>query len=140
METQQSTGNDPPYGSTVHLRGSSLAEARARVTEALKTQGFGVLTEIDMQATLRQKLGAELAPYVVLGACNPQLAQRALAEELGVGLLLPCNVCLWQEREGTAVSIVDPRALFKVVDNPRLQPIVDEVERRLGAVVAALRA
>jgi uncharacterized protein (DUF302 family) len=128
----------PKYGFTTKLPGSSLADARPLVEEALKEQGFGVLTEIDVQAALKQKIGADFRPYVILGACNPQLAHRALSGDLGVGLLLPCNVVLWGEDDGTVVSLVDPQAMFRVVDNPQLQPIADEANRRLRAAFDAL--
>jgi uncharacterized protein (DUF302 family) len=138
MDTQPHTENAPAYGFTTKLRGCSLTEARARVEQALKAQGFGVLTEIDVQATLKKKLGAEFRPYVILGACNPELAHRALSSDLGVGLLLPCNVVLWGEDDGTVVSIADPQSLFAIVNDPRLQPIADEADRRLRAAFAAL--
>ncbi len=130
---------DPSYGFTAHLEGVSPADARTRVTEALKEQGFGVLTEIDVRATLKKKLDAEFRPYVILGACNPQLAKRALDEDLGIGLLLPCNVVVWEDRGGSVVSIADPRAMFQIVHNERLQPVVDEAERRLRAALASIR-
>ncbi|HEX9101866.1 MAG TPA: DUF302 domain-containing protein [Polyangia bacterium] len=129
---------DPSYGFTARLAGVSPEEARARATEALKEQGFGVLTEIDVKATLKKKLDAEFRPYVILGACNPQLAKRALEADLGVGLLLPCNVVIWEEDGASVVSFADPRAMFQIVRNDALQPIVDEAERRLRAALAAL--
>ena len=142
MDTQPQieTSRSPRYGFTTKLMGCSLAEARARVEQALKEQAFGVLTEIDVQATFKQKLGAEFRPYLILGVCNPQLAHRALSDDLGVGLLLPCNVVLWGEDDGTVVSIADPQAMFQVVDDPRLQPIADEATHRLRAAFASLRA
>jgi uncharacterized protein (DUF302 family) len=140
METQPQTENAPPYGFTTKLRGTSLADARGLVEKTLKEQGFGVLTEIDVQATLKKKLGAEFRPYVILGACNPQLAYRALSSDLGVGLLLPCNVVLWGEADGTVVSFADPQSMFQIVNDPRLQPIADEAERRLRSAFEALRA
>ncbi|MGZ3405191.1 MAG: DUF302 domain-containing protein [Polyangia bacterium] len=130
--------NAPAYGFTTKLVGQSLADARGRVEQALKDQGFGVLTEIDVQATLKKKLGADFRPYVILGACNPQLAQRALTGDLGVGLLLPCNVVLWGEEDGTVVSIADPRSMFQIVNDPRLEPIAEEAERRLRGAFEAL--
>jgi uncharacterized protein (DUF302 family) len=139
MYTQPHTESAPPYGFTTKLPGHSLADARARVEQVLRDQGFGVLTEIDVQATLKKKIGAEFRPYVILGACNPQLAHRALSGELGVGLLLPCNVVLWGEDDGTVVSFADPKAIFQVVNDPRLQPIADEAERRLRSAFEALR-
>jgi uncharacterized protein (DUF302 family) len=130
---------DPSYGLTARLPDVAPDDARARVTEALKAQGFGILTEIDVRATLKKKLDVDFRPYVILGACNPQLAKRALDEDLGIGLLLPCNVVIWQEEGGSVVSIADPRAMFQVVGDARLQPIVDEAERRLHAVFAEIR-
>jgi uncharacterized protein (DUF302 family) len=128
----------PSYGFTTKLVGRSLADARALVEKALKEQGFGVLTEIDVQNTLKQKIGADFRPYVILGACNPQLAHRALSGDLGVGLLLPCNVALWAEDDGTVVSFVDPQAMFRVVESPQLRPIAEEATRRLRAAFEAL--
>jgi uncharacterized protein (DUF302 family) len=136
MVTPKSTA-PTAYGFGVHLD-LPFEEAMARTRAALKEQGFGVLTEIDVQATLKKKLGADFRPYVILGACNPQLAHRALSGDLGVGLLLPCNVVLWGEDDGTVVSITDPQSMFRIVNDPRLQPIADEAERRLRAAFAAL--
>jgi uncharacterized protein (DUF302 family) len=140
METQLQTENAPSYGFTTKLRGRSLADARGLVEKALKEQGFGVLTEIDVQATLKKKLGADFRPYLILGACNPLLAHRALWRDLGVGLLLPCNVVLWGEDDGTVVSIADPKSMFQIVNDPRLQPIADEAERRLRSAFDTVRA
>ena len=114
---------DPAYGYTAHLDGVSFDDARARVADALKVQGFGILTEIDVKATMKAKLNREFRRYVILGACNPELAHRALDTELAVGLLLPCNVCLWEEEGGTVVSIAKPAAMFEVVKNAALQPL-----------------
>jgi uncharacterized protein (DUF302 family) len=122
---------DPAYGYTAHLDGVSFDDARARVTDALKVQGFGILTEIDVKATMKAKLNREFRRYVILGACNPELAHRALDTELAVGLLLPCNVCLWEEEGGTVVSIAKPVAMFEIVKNAALQPLVGEVDQRL---------
>jgi uncharacterized protein (DUF302 family) len=140
MNSQPHTENAPAYGFTKKLMGQSLADARAQVEQALKEQGFGVLTEIDMQAALKKKIGVEFRPYVILGACNPQLAHRALSGDLGVGLLLPCNVVLWGEDDGTVVSFADPKAMLQIVDDPLLQPIADEAERRLRSAFEALRS
>jgi uncharacterized protein (DUF302 family) len=138
VNTQSHTDHAPAFGFTTKLVGQSLTDARARVEQALKEQGFGVLTEIDMQATLNKKIGATFRPYVILGACNPQLAHRALSEDLGMGLLLPCNVVLWGEDDGTVVSIADPGSMFQIVNDARLQPIADEAERRLRAAYVTL--
>jgi len=125
------THADPAYGYTAHLDGVTFDDARARVTAALKGQGFGVLTEIDVKATMKAKLNMDFRRYVILGACNPELAHRALETELAVGLLLPCNVCLWEEDGGTVVSIARPSAMFEIVKSAALQPLVGEVDRRL---------
>jgi uncharacterized protein (DUF302 family) len=126
---------DPAYGYTAHLDGVSFDDARARATDALKVQGFGILTEIDVKATMKAKLNREFRRYVILGACNPELAHRALDTELAVGLLLPCNVCLWEEEGGTVVSIAKPPAMFEIVKNAALQPLVGEVDQRLRRAI-----
>lgn len=131
------THADPPYGYTAHLRGVSFDDARARVTDALKQEGFGILTEIDVQATLKTKLDRSFRKYVILGACNPQLAHRALEAELGIGLLLPCNVCVWEEEDGSVVSIARPQAMFDLVRNAALQPVVDDADQRLRRALDA---
>ena len=105
---------DVPYGITKRLPGVALAEARGRVVEALKVEGFGVLTEIDVQATIRQRLSVETAPYLILGACNPSLAHRALSDEPAIGLMLPCNVVLAQDGSDTVVSAASPLAMFAI--------------------------
>jgi uncharacterized protein (DUF302 family) len=131
---------DPGYGYTAHLDGVSFDDARARVADALKVQGFGILTEIDVKATMKAKLNREFRRYVILGACNPELAHRALDTELAVGLLLPCNVCLWEEEGGTVVSIAKPAAMFEIVKNAALQPLVDEVDERLRRAIEQIGA
>lgn len=107
------------------------AEAVERVTAALKEQGFGVLTEINVQATLKQKLDADFRKYVILGACNPALAQQALTTELEVGLLLPCNVIVYEDDGGSVVSIGDPVAIMGVANNAGLEAIAQEARTRL---------
>lgn len=119
------------YGYTTRLPGVSFEEARTRVTEALKKEGFGVLTEIDVKATLKAKLDQDFRRYVILGACNPQLAHRALGVELPIGLLLPCNVCVWEEEGSAVVSIARPDAMFQLVDNEAVRPVADEADQRL---------
>jgi uncharacterized protein (DUF302 family) len=131
---------DPAYGYTAHLDGVSFDEARARVTDALKAQGFGILTEIDVRATMKAKLNRDFRRYEILGACNPELAHRALETELAVGLLLPCNVCLWEEDGGTVVSIAKPAAMFEIVKNAALQPLVGEVDQRLRRAIEQVGA
>ena len=114
------THPEPAYGYTAHLLDVPFDEARQRITDALKQEGFGVLTEIDVQATLKAKLDQEFRPYVILGACNPHLAHRALQAELGIGLLLPCNVCVWEEDGGSVVSIARPETcLLYTSPSPR---------------------
>jgi len=119
------------------MRGVSFDDARARVTDALKQEGFGILTEIDVQSTLKAKLDRPFRKYVILGACNPQLAHRALEAELGIGLLLPCNVCVWEEENGSVVSIARPQAMFDLVRNEALQPVVDDADQRLRRALHA---
>lgn len=130
---------DPEYGYTTHLRGVSFDDAKARITAALKEEGFGILTEIDVQATLKAKLDADFRRYVILGACNPPLAHRALTGELGIGLLLPCNVCVWEEDGGSVVSIAKPEAMFAIVDRPDVKPVADEAGARLRRALDRLR-
>jgi uncharacterized protein (DUF302 family) len=118
------------------------AEAVDRTKATLKEQGFGVLTEIDVRATMKEKLGADFRPYVILGACNPPLAHRALSADLGVGLLLPCNVVVYDNGDGTAfVEALDPEAALGVVgDDPELAAVAREAKTRLRAAVGALAA
>ena len=110
-------------------------EAVTRVREELAAEGFGVLCEIDVQATLREKLGEEIEPYVILGACNPPLAHRALETEPDLGVLLPCNVIVYERNGTTHVSAVDAERMLSIVDNHALTPIAAEVRERLAAVV-----
>ena len=111
-----------------------------RVTAALKNEGFGVLTTIDVKATLKQKLDTDFRRYVILGACNPPLAHRALSTELEIGLLLPCNVIVYEDESGTGsvVSIVDPQAMLGTGITPALAPVADEAAARLRRVLAAV--
>jgi uncharacterized protein (DUF302 family) len=113
-------------------------EAIPRVKEALKAEGFGVLTEIDVRQTLREKLGVEMEPYLILGACNPPLAHRALEEEPEVGLLLPCNVVVRVQGEGSRVEIADPQAMLGIVGNPHLDALAAEARQRLQRVISSL--
>lgn len=128
------------YGFEKNLQGIPFEEAKARVTEALKAEGFGVLSEMDIKATLKAKLDADFREYVILGTCNPQLAQRALESETHIGLLLPCNVVVQQapDGEGVLVSIADPRAMFTMVDNPAVEPVAREADERLRRVMDKL--
>lgn len=122
---------DPSYGYTAHLRGVPFDEALARTVDALKNEGFGVLTEIDVKSTLKAKLDRDFRRYVILGACNPQLAHRALEAELGIGLLLPCNVCVWEEEGSSVVSMARPEAMFELVNRQDVRPVAEETDQRL---------
>lgn len=116
----------------------SYEQAIAAVTEALKAEGFGVLTTIDVRQTLHDKLGAEMESYAILGACNPSLAHRALGEDRDVGLLLPCNVVVREKASGSRVDIADPRAMMSIVGNPAIESVAEEARQRLQRVVEAL--
>jgi uncharacterized protein (DUF302 family) len=118
-----------------------FAEVKARVVDALKGQGFGILTEIDVQRTLKEKLGADMEPYLILGACNPMLALRALEADRSIGLLLPCNVVLRQEAEAVQVSILDPETMFEVADagtQAKLAGLPEEARTRLQTALRDL--
>ena len=117
---------------------ASYDEAVRKATDALKTEGFGVLTSIDVKETLKQKIGADFRRYIILGACNPALAHRALSAELDAGLLLPCNVIVYEEGSHSVVSIVDPKAMLGMMANPALQPIAEEARVKLQRVARAL--
>lgn len=128
------------YGMRVHLD-APFEQAVERVTAALKVEGFGVLTQIDVQATLKQKLAADFRRYVILGACNPTLAHRALAIELEIGLMLPCNVIVYEDENGpgSVVSIIDPVVMLSVGANPDLGAVGEEAAVRLRRVLAMLK-
>ena len=113
-------------------------EAVRRTTELLKEEGFGVLTEIDVRKTMREKLNADFRPYVILGACNPHLAHRAFQAELGIGLLLPCNVIVYEQGDGSVVSVMDPRAALEIAGNDALRPIAEDARARLDRVIQKL--
>ena len=135
-ETTSSQMNRYSFGTTLE---ASLAEAVSRTTEALKAEGFGVLTTIDVTQTMQEKLGVDFEPYVILGACNPQLAHRGLQAEHELGLLLPCNVIVHEHDGKSAVSVVDPAQVLGVVgDNAELRAVADEAGMRLRRVVATL--
>lgn len=114
-------------------------QAIAKVTDELKKEGFGVLTEIDVKETLKKKLNAEFRPYKILGACNPTLAHRALQTEIELGMFLPCNVIVYQADDGrTVVSAVDPKIALGRLNRPQLEPIAEDVAARLKRVIAAV--
>jgi len=127
------------YGRTV-LIDDPVTEAVPKVKEALRAQGFGTLTEIDVQATLKEKIDADVDPYVILGACNPRLAHRALQLEPDVGLLLPCNVVVRAHGDRTMVSALDPEIIADMADHPDLKPIAEEATRLLDAALESLTA
>ncbi len=126
------------YGIGVTLA-APFAATVERVRAALKEQGFGVLTEIDIQATMRDKLGVEMTDYLILGACNPPLAHRALTADPEIGLLLPCNVVVRsQGPDTTLVQAMDPQVMVQVTNNPAIQAVADEAAERLRAALATL--
>ncbi|HZC30038.1 MAG TPA: DUF302 domain-containing protein [Gaiellaceae bacterium] len=114
---------------------ANFDDAVERVRAELKTEGFGVLCEIDVQATLREKLGVEQEPYLILGACNPSLAHRALSAEPELGTLLPCNVVVYRRDGHTHISAIDAERMLSLVDNSALAPIAAQVREKLAAVV-----
>ena len=124
------------FGKKVNM---GFDQAVAAVTQALAKEGFGVLTEIDVQATLKKKLGIERPPYRILGACNPQFAAQALEVEPQIGALLPCNVVVRQDAAGaTLVEFMDPDAVLQLVQRPEVGTIAAEVRSKLQRVMAAL--
>ena len=128
-------GSQYAFGTTLR---KPYAEVIPRVKEALKAEGFGVLTEIDVRQTLRDKLGAEMEPYLILGACNPVLAHQALGIEPEIGLLLPCNVVVRVVEGGCCVEIADPQAMLGIVGNEQLDTIAAEAKQRLQRALATL--
>ena len=117
----------------------SYDEAVAKAREAFAAQGFGILTEIDVQATLKAKIGADIEPYLILGACNPQLAHQALEIEPKIGLLLPCNVVVRAGDGCTIVEALDPKVIAEVPGRDELVPVADEAGRRIRAALDTLR-
>lgn len=115
-------------------------EAVEKVRAALKDQGFGVLTEIDVKKAMKEKLDAEFRRYVILGACNPPLAYRALSSDLEIGLLLPCNVVVYEEGEGSVVRVMDPEAVLGIVSNEAMRTLAADAKQRLERAMARLGA
>lgn len=139
--TPGATHSSKPSGYGFHcvLPKQDFAQALVRVTEALKTEGFGILTEIDVQATMKAKLGIDGLPYRILGACNPPLAHRALSAEPDIGLLLPCNVVVRETAEGgIVVGFMDPVVAMQMTGNLEVAAVAREVRARLERVRAAL--
>lgn len=123
------------FGARVPL---PLVDVRPVVEAALRAEGFGVLTEIDVAATMRAKLGIEGLPYLILGACNPPLAHRALVADPSIGALLPCNVVLREDGNGTIVEAMDPGAVMALVDAPEVKAVAAEARERMVRVIAAI--
>src|SRR5215467_2187681 len=126
------------YGITIRVA-MPFAEAVPQVRDALGAQGFGVLTEIDVQATLRDKLGQEMEDYLILGACNPPLAHRALDADRKIGLLLPCNVVVRTAGGQTIIEALNPQIMVQVAGQPSLKPVADEATTRIRAALDSLQ-
>jgi uncharacterized protein (DUF302 family) len=125
------------YGTSVTLD-IPFTDAVDRVRAALAEQGFGVLTKIDITATLRAKLGEQMEDYIILGACNPPAAHQALGIDRSIGLLLPCNIVVRATPAGTVVEALDPKVMVTMTGRPELKPVADQVARRLADALAAL--
>jgi len=124
------------FQSTLNLEYEAALE---KVTEALKAEGFGVLTTIDVKETMKKKLDADFRKYTILGACNPPLAHNALTARPDVGLLLPCNVIVYEEGEATVVNIIDPLSMTNFIQDPALESVAEEARRRLKRVSEAIQ-
>jgi uncharacterized protein (DUF302 family) len=118
--------------------GLDMAGEETRVRELLAGEGFGILTEIDVASTLKEKLGVSRSPYRILGACNPQLADQALDAEADIGLLLPCNVIVYQDGEEVVVAALDPATMVDLANNPDLETVADDARARLQRVIEAM--
>jgi uncharacterized protein (DUF302 family) len=116
----------------------TFEQAIDKVTEELKKEGFGVLTTIDIKETLKKKIDVDFKKYTILGACNPKLAHSGLQVEEELGLLLPCNVIVYEKNEKTVVSIFNPRVMTLVIDNPEMKTVAEEVKNKLQRVLEAL--
>jgi len=131
-------GGHVDYGMTVQTA-APFADTVARVRQVLKEQGFGVLTEIDVRATMREKLGEDMEDYLILGACNPPLAHQALSADRKIGLLLPCNVVIRAGEQGTIVEALDPRALAGIAGQSALTAVATQAAARIRVALQALQ-
>jgi len=133
--------SDDSLGMTVGLGLADFDAAVERVVDALKVEGFGVITEIDVQKTIKQKLGIDTRRYKILGACNPPIAHAALEADPMIGLLLPCNVIVFESARGeVTVSIANPRRMFELVETPGVEGMVEQVHAKLSRAAASLRS
>jgi uncharacterized protein (DUF302 family) len=129
---------DTEYGMHRFLKGIDIDDAIERVTAALKEEGFGILTRIDVAETLQQKIGAEYRPYVILGACNPTLAHRALTADDNIGLMLPCNVVVAESGDGSEVAFVRPHAMMAIADADEIRGVADQAQEKLERALTAV--
>jgi uncharacterized protein (DUF302 family) len=126
------------YGYTKQLQHTTVADVIARLTDALRVEGFGILTEIDVRETLERKIHVDFRDYRILGACNPQLAHRALEIDPHIGLLLPCTIVVQQSNGSVDLAIADPKEMFRISGDARLLPIMGEADDRLRRVFEAM--
>ena len=128
----------PQYGFGIRLTRTTMERARAELGEALAAEGFGVVSEIDVRATLRKKLDVEMQPYLIIGVCDPGLARRVLEIEPYAGLALPCNITLWEERDAIVLTVASPKVMMSVLGDERLRALAVEAETRLRGALARL--
>ena len=131
------TEQQPQYGFRRVLEDATFEQACERITEALAEEGFGILTTIDVEATLKKKLDVDTGAYTILGACSPKMAHQALELERSIGLLLPCNVVVYERDDQIVLEVIDPHAMFEVVDNPNIGAVADEVAEQLERALAS---